>query len=304
LKVHLVWIPKCRKKVLTGQVALRVRDVRGQIAMEHEISILSGKVASDDIHVLAAYRPHVDVSMIVEWLKGIRSRMHLQEFAHLRKSIWGRHLWARGYLAVGTANLTGEMCTGESIQKNLDTIISGQYIRDFLRGKVTRKKGQLRTDVGTDDDAYNQLKKRGLGKRILFTDRKDLTNEEIIFGYRGQHNFERAFRDMKDPYFMRFSPPHHWTEQMLRVHAFYSVLALTLVSLLDRRVHQVGIDISQSRLMEQLKKIKEITDYYPAQTADKLHIGGRACWERSITRQNRQKNQIFDAPNRNQCWVS
>jgi len=77
--------------------------------MEHEISILSGKVASDQIHVLVAYRPHVDVSMIVQWLKGISSRILLQEFAHLRKMFWGRHFWARGYLAVSTGNLTDEM---------------------------------------------------------------------------------------------------------------------------------------------------------------------------------------------------
>lgn len=64
LKVHLVWIAKYQKKVLTGQVALRVRDLIRQIAMEHEITILSGKVASDHIHVLA-YRPHVDISRIV-----------------------------------------------------------------------------------------------------------------------------------------------------------------------------------------------------------------------------------------------
>jgi putative transposase len=109
LKVYLVWIPKYRKKVLTGQIALRVRDLIRQIAMEHEIVILSGKVASDHIHVLVAYRPHVDVSMIVQWLKGISSRILLQEFAHLEKLFWGRHLWARGYLAVSTGNLTDEM---------------------------------------------------------------------------------------------------------------------------------------------------------------------------------------------------
>ena len=198
----------------------------------------------------------------------------------------------------------GKPYTDESIQKNLDTIISGQYIRDFLRGKVTRKNGRLGIEFATDDEAYNQLKKRVLGKRILFTDRKDLTDEEIIFGYRGQHHVERAFRDMKDPYFISFSPPRHWTDQMLRVHAFYCVLALTLVSLLHRRVHQVGIDISQSRLMEQLKKIKEITNYYPAQTADKLHIGGRPRSERTLTRLNRQQNQIFHALSLNRFLAS
>jgi putative transposase len=109
LKVHLIWIPKYRKKILVGEVALRVRDLMRQIAMEHEISILSGKVACDHIHVLVAYRPHVDVSMMVQWLKGISSRILLQEFAHLRKACWGRHVWARGYLAVSTGNLTDEM---------------------------------------------------------------------------------------------------------------------------------------------------------------------------------------------------
>ena len=68
LKVHLIWVPKYRR--LTGQVALRVRDQIRQIAMEHEIAIASGKVASDHIHVLVDYRPHVDISRMVQWLKG------------------------------------------------------------------------------------------------------------------------------------------------------------------------------------------------------------------------------------------
>jgi hypothetical protein len=43
LKVHLVWIPKYRKAVLTGDVAIRVRDLLRQIAAEHELEIVSGK---------------------------------------------------------------------------------------------------------------------------------------------------------------------------------------------------------------------------------------------------------------------
>ena len=37
VKVHLIWIPKYRKRVLTGQVAVRVREVLRQIALEHEL---------------------------------------------------------------------------------------------------------------------------------------------------------------------------------------------------------------------------------------------------------------------------
>ena len=109
LQVHLVWIPKYRKKVLTGAVAVRVRDLIRQIAMEHEVHIVSGKVARDHVHVLVSYRPHQDVSTIVQWLKGISSRVLLQEFPHLRKVFWGRHFWARGYLAVSTGSITDEM---------------------------------------------------------------------------------------------------------------------------------------------------------------------------------------------------
>jgi transposase len=187
----------------------------------------------------------------------------------------------------------GKPYTQKSIQKNLDAIISGQYIADFLGGKVTHPRGRLGIKFATDEDAYQELKHRVLGKRILFTDRQDLTDAEILFGYRGQHHVERAFRDMQDPYFISFSPPRHWTDPMLRVHAFSCVLALTLVSLLHRRVYQAGIHVTQSRLVERLKRIKEITNYYPAQPTEKLHLGGRPRSERTLTRLDNQQNQIF-----------
>src|SRR5689334_9072164 len=49
LKVHLAWIPEYRKGVLPGEVALRVRDFLRQIAGEHELVILSRKVAKDPL---------------------------------------------------------------------------------------------------------------------------------------------------------------------------------------------------------------------------------------------------------------
>ncbi|MGH6846792.1 MAG: transposase, partial [Methylocella sp.] len=47
LKVHLVWVPKYRKRMLTGPVAVRVRDLLRQIAMENDLQTISGKVATD-----------------------------------------------------------------------------------------------------------------------------------------------------------------------------------------------------------------------------------------------------------------
>jgi putative transposase len=109
LKIHVVWIPKYRKAVLTGDVALRVRELVRQIAAQHELEILSGKVACDHVHVFLSYRPTQKVSQIMQWLKGTSSRVLLQEFPRLRKQFWGRHLWARGYLTVSSGNITDEM---------------------------------------------------------------------------------------------------------------------------------------------------------------------------------------------------
>ena len=36
-------------------------------------------------------------------------KVHLiQEYASLRKQFWGRHLWARGYMAISSGNITDE----------------------------------------------------------------------------------------------------------------------------------------------------------------------------------------------------
>jgi putative transposase len=109
LKVHLVWVPKYRKRVLTGQVAIRARDVLRQIAIEHEITVITGKVAPDHVHMFVSYRPSQDIAKIVQYLKGISSRILLSEFAHLRKQFWGRHFWARGYCAISSGSITDEM---------------------------------------------------------------------------------------------------------------------------------------------------------------------------------------------------
>ena len=85
LKTHLVWIPKYRKKVLTGEVAIRTRDILRQIAAEHELEIISGKVTKDHVHIFISYRPTQNISKIMQWLKGISSRILLSEFAHLNK---------------------------------------------------------------------------------------------------------------------------------------------------------------------------------------------------------------------------
>ena len=76
------------------------------------------------------------------------------------------------------------------------------------------------------------------------------------------YRIEHAFRTMKDPHFVTFSPAFHWTDQKIRVHAFYCVLALTIASLLQRHLHHQGIAISISEILESLNDVKEVALFY------------------------------------------
>jgi putative transposase len=109
LKLNLVWVPKYRRRVLIGQVAIRTRDVLRQIALEHEMEIIAGKVSSDHIHLFLAYGPTQNVNQVMQWLKDTSSQMLLSEFAHLRSQFSGGYLWSRGYLAVSSEDMTDEM---------------------------------------------------------------------------------------------------------------------------------------------------------------------------------------------------
>jgi len=105
----LVWITKYRHKVLLGDVAIRTRDLIRRICTEQRSEILSGVVSKDHVHLLVSMDPSVSVSKLVQQLKGKTSRKLQQEFPHLRKRYWGQYLWARGYFAVSTGNVSSKM---------------------------------------------------------------------------------------------------------------------------------------------------------------------------------------------------
>ncbi len=94
IKLHFVWITKYRKPALTGEVAVRLREVVRQICAEHEVEILSGHVSKAHVHLK---------------VKGKSSRKMLMEFSHLRKTFCGRHLWAGGFFVASSGNVTDEV---------------------------------------------------------------------------------------------------------------------------------------------------------------------------------------------------
>ena len=109
LHIHVVWCTKYRRKVLRNDVGVRLRDLGRQICSDMGVEILTGMVVKDHVHVLVSIPPQVSVSKLVQKLKGKTSYKLQREFGSLRKEYWGQRMWARGYFACSTGNVSDEV---------------------------------------------------------------------------------------------------------------------------------------------------------------------------------------------------
>ena len=109
IEYHFVWITKYRYPVLTGDVALRLRELVRQTCAMFEIEIIRGVVSKDHVHLLISAPPMISPSDIMRRIKGRTSTKLFEEFPQLKKRYWGRHFWARGYFCVTAGKLTKQM---------------------------------------------------------------------------------------------------------------------------------------------------------------------------------------------------
>ena len=86
---------------------------------------------------------------------------------------------------------------------------------------------------------------------MLFTDKgtQVASTAQVVADYRSQETAEGDFRQMKDPKVVSFSPMFHWTDQKIRVHVFYCVLALAVARLMAREAEHAGLHMSVRELL-------------------------------------------------------
>ena len=166
--------------------------------------------------------------------------------------------WAEGKVK------RGRKPTVASVRKQVERILSWQYHSKLFDVTVQERKGHALLDFKTSTTNVSRLHRRLFGKTILFTDNQDWTNEQIVAAYRGQYRIEDAFKQMKHPVFVSWKPRFHWTDQKIRVHALYCVLALMVASLLQRELARKGLPISIPEMIKNLSSIKEVAIHYPA----------------------------------------
>jgi putative transposase len=120
IHLHLVWVTKYRKPVMTGEVGTRLRELIREICGNQEVTIIKGHISKDHVHLFVSIPPQVTISRLLQMLKGKTSYKMMHEFPHLRKKFWGRHMWARGYFCVSSGNVTDEVIKQYIEEQNHD----------------------------------------------------------------------------------------------------------------------------------------------------------------------------------------
>ena len=98
-KYHIVFIPKCRRRSLFGQIRPELGKIFHQLAKQRESVIEEGHVLIDHVHMLISIPPKYSVAQVVGYIKG-KSVIHIaRTYSYRKRNFVGEHFLARGYFA-------------------------------------------------------------------------------------------------------------------------------------------------------------------------------------------------------------
>ena len=96
-KYHVVFIPKCRRKVLYGELRSKLGEVFHGLAAQRESRVEEGHLMQDHVHMLLSIPPKHAVSNVVGFIKGKSAIYIARNFVGKRRNFAGQSFWARGY---------------------------------------------------------------------------------------------------------------------------------------------------------------------------------------------------------------
>ncbi|MBK9266190.1 MAG: IS200/IS605 family transposase [Polyangiaceae bacterium] len=96
-KYHVVFIPKCRRKVLYGELRRHLGPIFRELTKQKESEVEEGHLMPDHVHMLLSIPPKYSVAQVVGYMKG-KSAIHIaRTFLERKRNFVGQHFWARGY---------------------------------------------------------------------------------------------------------------------------------------------------------------------------------------------------------------
>lgn len=105
-KYHVVWCPKYRRKVLTGEIEARLKELIVETAKGTNADVIEMEVMPDHVHLLIEVDPQYGINKAVRHIKGGSSHALRSEFPSLKSRL--PTLWTNSYFVstVGGAPLS------------------------------------------------------------------------------------------------------------------------------------------------------------------------------------------------------
>ncbi|TPE42931.1 IS200/IS605 family transposase [Amaricoccus solimangrovi] len=101
---HLIWCPKFRRKVLSGHIEVRLRELLMEKAGELGLRIEKMEVMPEYVHLLVKASPADAPQFIVAQLKGYTSFKLRSEFPELKSKL--PTLWTRSFYVESVGHLS------------------------------------------------------------------------------------------------------------------------------------------------------------------------------------------------------
>ena len=154
--------------------------------------------------------------------------------------------------------IKGRTPTSASVEKQVKAALKLEYMEDIFDYELTTLNGVPFVKFILNESKLVHLQKTMLGKTVLFTNRHEWSTEQIVASYRSAWHIEHAFSQMKDTDHLTVRPFFHWTDQKIKIHIFYCVLAYRLCCLLKKELLVHDIDESINKILEHLNELKYI----------------------------------------------
>ena len=98
INYHVVWSVKYRRKILSEDVELYLKELVQQIAADKGFTVhLFECGEGDHVHCFVSGPPKLSITDIVKYLKGITGRKLFEQFPEIREKLWKEQLWNHSY---------------------------------------------------------------------------------------------------------------------------------------------------------------------------------------------------------------
>ena len=108
IKVHIIFVTKYRKQVLTDEHLIVTERVISNMCKIYNSILVEFNGESDHIHMIVSLPPRVSVAYLVNVFKSVSSRELRKRYAIFRKEYWGENvaLWSRSYFVASVGEVS------------------------------------------------------------------------------------------------------------------------------------------------------------------------------------------------------